>query len=394
MPAGLATVSQLMKEVYHPRIESQMQNETVALKRIANTSDGIVEKASGKYVDIPIRVRRNSGIGYRGERQNLPAAGNQGYAEVHVPLRYGYGRVEFSTQLMSLAEKEYQSFASAMDNEMEGLKDDIAKDSNRIVYGDGSGLMATFTDTDNSTEHTVDDALWLEQGFKVDIINKNTGVVIVGNIEIEDVEDNTVTFDTAFTAATTHGIYRQGSYLKEPTGLGRIVHNTLELHTLDPAKERKWAAIVNETADNSNRALSEGLMIKMTDDIRKKGGRVSLILTSLGVRRAYFNLLTQQRRYADTKEFAGGFKGLAFNNGDEIPIVEDPDGPANKMWFLAESKLKTYSNKDWHWADEDGSVLSRVANQDAFEAYMRKYWELGTSHRNHHGLLDNITEAA
>lgn len=394
MPAGLATVSQLMKEVYHPRIESQMQNETVALKRIANTSDGIVEKASGKYVDIPIRVRRNSGIGYRGERQNLPAAGNQGYAEVHVPLRYGYGRVEFSTQLMSLAEKEYQAFASAMDNEMEGLKDDIAKDSNRIVYGDGSGLMATFTDTANSTEHTVDDALWLEQGFKVDIINKNTGVVIVGNIEIEDVEDNTVTFDTAFTAATTHGIYRQGSYLKEPTGLGRIVHNTLELHTLDPAKERKWAAIVNETADNSNRALSEGLMIKMTDDIRKKGGRISLILTSLGVRRAYFNLLTQQRRYADTKEFAGGFKGLAFNNGDEIPIVEDPDGPANKMWFLAESKLKTYSNKDWHWADEDGSVLSRVANQDAFEAYMRKYWELGTSHRNHHGLLDNITEAA
>src|SRR4051812_4661071 len=134
MPATLTTVDALMKEIYGPRVENQLQDETVALKRIERTSDGVVETVGGKYVDFPIRVSRNNGIGSRNELEALPTAGQQGYAEVHVGLKYSYGRVRFSSQVMTLAEKNYQSFASTMDNEMEYLKDDLAKDSNRQVY--------------------------------------------------------------------------------------------------------------------------------------------------------------------------------------------------------------------------------------------------------------------
>lgn len=391
MPATMTTVDAILKEVYALRIEDNLQNETVALKRVERSSEGIIETVGGKYVNFPLRVGRNTGIGSRNELEELPAAGQQKYAEVTVPLKYQYGRVRMTGQVMQLAEKNYQAFASAMDNEMEYLKDDLAKDENRQVYGDTSGLMATLTDTATSTSHTVDNAQYLEIGMNTDILTKSNGAVTTAANVITDIVGNTVTWTTSFTGAATLGVYRQGNYGREKSGFGSILSTTTTLHGLAPGTQRKWAAVIVANG-GVNRALSEGLMIETVDRVRINGGKVSLILTSLGVRRAYFNLLTQQRRYTDTKEFAGGFTGLAFNHGTEVPVVEDPDAPPNKAKFIDESKIKVFRNKEWHWADEDGSVLKWVRDYDAWEALMRQYSEIGTTQRNAHAELQDITE--
>lgn len=393
MPATMTTVDAILKEIYALRIEDNMQNEVVAHKRIERSSEGVIETVGGKYVNFPLRVGRNTGIGMRGELEELPAAGEQKYAEVTVPLRYGYGRVRMTGQVMQLAEKNYQAFASAMDNEMEYLKDDLAKDENRQVYGDNTGLMASITDTAVSATHTVDNAQYLEIGMRTDILLKANGGAVTGGASniIVDIVGNSVTWTTAFTGAATQGVYRQGNYNKEKSGFGAILSSTSTLHGLSPATQRKWGAVIVSNG-GTNRALSEGLMIETVDKVRVNGGRTSLILTSLGVRRAYFNLLTQQRRYNDTKEFAGGYVGLAFNSGREIPVIEDPDAPPNRMKFIDESKIKIFRNKPWHWADEDGSVLKWVRDFDAWEALMRQYSEIGTTQRNAHAELLDITE--
>lgn len=397
--ATLTTVDAILKEIYGPRIEDQLQNELVALKRIERTSDGVVETVGGKYVDFPVRVTRNTGIGNRSENEALPAAGQQGYAEVHVGLKYAYGRGQITGQVMQLAEKNAQAFASAMDNEMDGLKRDLLKDSNRQVYGDGTGLMATVV-SDGANNVVVDNVQWLEIGMRIDIRHNTTGALLTasGGVNITNINTSTkvVTYDGAdVTATTSHGIYREGNFAsgtsRELTGLKKIVAATGILHTLDPASQPKWAAI-EKTNSGTNRALSEGLMIETADAVRVNGGKTSVILGGLGVRRAYFNLLTQQRRYTDTKEFAGGFTGLAFNYGTEIPMVEDVDAPPNLMYFLDEDKFKIYRNKEWHFVDEDGNILKWVTNYDAFEYLMRQYWELGTTQRNAHAVLKDLTE--
>lgn len=394
MAATLESVDAILKEIYGPRIVDQLQNETVAIKRIEKSSDGVIETVGGKYVDFPIKVGRNHGQGYRLENELLPAAKKQRYAEAHVGLKYGYGSVRLTGQVMTLAEKNHQAFASAMDREMDGIKNDLAKDTNRIAYGDGTGLMASITSaTLASATQTVDDARVLEVGMQVDILTRSTGATVVLNTEIiaVDSETNEVTFSDAFDGAATAGIYRQGSYDREPNGLGNIISDTAELHGLDPAVQPVWKAIIRDNG-GVNRAVSEGLMIETADKVRQNGGKTSLILGSLGVRRAYFNLLTQQRRYTDTKKFEGGFNGLAFNYGTEIPMVEDPDAPGNRMHFLDESEIKVYQSKDWHWAEDDGNILKWVTGYDAWEAIMRKYWEIGCQRRNTQALLVDITE--
>lgn len=132
-------------------------------------------------------------------------------------------------------------------------------------------------------------------------------------------------------------------------------------------------------------------MIKMCDTLRTKGGRPSVIFTDLGTRRAYFNLLTTQRRFTGTKTFDGGFQGLAFNYGDEIPVVEDVDAPAGKMWFIKEDTFKIYRRKPWYWEDKDGNTWKWVKDYDAFEAMMKQYWEFATDRRNVNGVMTGIT---
>ena len=89
----------------------------------------------GKYVTFPVRISRNAGISYRAENTQLAPAGRQGLAAATEQLKYGYGRVRLTGQLIALAESDRQAFTSAMDLEMDGLKDDLLKDENRIAYG-------------------------------------------------------------------------------------------------------------------------------------------------------------------------------------------------------------------------------------------------------------------
>lgn len=392
MPAAISTITDILKEVYEGRIQNQVQNEVTALKRVEQTGDGVSETTGGKYVDFPVRVRRNSGIGYRAENTALPVAGQQGFASVHVPLKYGYGRFRISNQAMELSDSNEKAFAKALDEEQDYLKDDLVKDSARIVYGDGTGLMCSINDTANSATHAVDNTQYLEVGAVVDVLVRSNGTTVLLNTTIVTISGLNVTFGGSFIGALTQGVYRQGNWGLEPSGFANIIDATSVLHTLDPAVEPRWAATL-DTNGGTPRALSEGLMISMCDSIRVKGGvKTEVIFTSLGVRRAYFNLLTQQRRYTDTKEFAGGFTGLAFNYGTEIPVVEDVDAPPSKMWFVRDSDLTVYRTHDWEYAKNDGDIMKWVTGFDTWEGFMRKYWEIATKRRNGNGLISNIIE--
>lgn len=398
MPATLTTVNSIMKEVYQGQIQSQLQEECVGWKRIEQTSEGVTQEVGGKYVTFPIKVRRNSGIGYRNELEALQAAGQQGYNSVRIGLSYGYGRVRLSGPTFELAQKNFQAFAAAMDLEMDGIKNDIQKDTNRIFYGDGTGVIAAVP-ASTTTVNTciVTNPQYLEIGMQVDIgtaaqLLAATPAAANRQITAINFSSNVVTFDgAAVSLSAVSIIVRQGNYLREPNGLASIITATGALFNIDPASEPKWAAIVDGNA-GTLRALSEGLMITDTDKARINGGKTSLLLTSLGVRRAYFSLLSQQRRYPSTTTFAGGLTGLAFNNGREIPVIEDIDCPPSTMWGIDESSFKIYQEADWSWLDRDNTTWKWVQGFDAYEAILHKYYQIGINRRNANFVMKDITE--
>lgn len=405
MPATLVTATNIAKEVYLPQLRDNINKEVIGMRRIEQSSNGVVSDVGGKYVRFPIRVTRNPGIGYRAEGGALPTAGNQGYASVQTSLKYGYGMLTLSGQSMKLLKTNQQAFASVMDDEMNGLKDDVAKDTARIFYQDGTGYIANLSAASQATANTsaVNDVQYLEVGQVIDIVstggtvrgsNRSITTITPGTPSAGGAVPGTFVYSGADIAsdAATDLVVRTGNFNLEPNGLGSIVKATGSLFNVDPAVNPAWASTVNSNA-GVTRALSEGLMINMVDSIRRAGGkRPTVIFASLGVRRAYFNLLVQQRRYTDTKEYAGGYQGLAFNSGGEVAVVDDPDAPTSKMWFVNEPSMTVYREDDWNWDDTDGSMWSRIPGFDQYEARLVKYWELGTNQRNANGLLSDITE--
>ena len=397
----MATVDSIHKEIYEDRIRDQLQSEIITLMRIEKTSEGITSDVGGKYVTFPIRVKRNHGIGARNENEALPPPRTQQYAPARIRLKYLYGTASLTGQTFELAEKNAQAFASALSQEMDGLRQTLKKDTNRQMYGTNSGIMATIpTGAGPQTTQTVASTQYLEVGMIVDVLNSTGATIKVEEAEILAINTSTgvVTFDKSFTTANNDIITRFRAFGKEKTGLSQIISNTGTLYDIDPTVQPVWASTVNSNS-GTPRALSEGLMIKMVDDIRTAGGDVTVIFTSLGVRRAYFNLLVQQRRYSNTQEFSGGFKGLAFttDNGD-IPLISDFDCQPNRQYFVNEKQIKLYEEGDWSFMNRDGSNWQRVITAegtfDAYQATMFKYCEVGTHQRNSHGLLSDLTEAS
>src|SRR6266571_3163110 len=104
----MTTVNSILKEIYEKKIQDQLQSETVAMKRVEHTSDGVTSDVGGKYVVFPIRTVRNAGVGARAEGEQLPSSGQQGYAAGRVSLKYLYGSVQLNGQVFELADKDFQ----------------------------------------------------------------------------------------------------------------------------------------------------------------------------------------------------------------------------------------------------------------------------------------------
>lgn len=401
----LTTVANILKEVYEDRLIDQINSSIKTLTRITKTSEGVTSDAGGKYVRFAVRTKRNHGIGARLENEALPVAQTQGYETAQVQLAYLYGSIELTGQTFELAESNPQSFVSTMTQEVNGIKEGLAKDNNRQVYGTSIGKLTTANAAGTTTTLVVDnsEAIYVEIGMVVDLYDNTnalkaggTGKVIT-NVQRDTpgVGSTTITFTTAATGATASGDYftRTNSRAKEITGLRDIVSNTGTLYAINSATVPLWASVV----DSAAAALSEGRMITMVDNIKTNGGDVTVIMTSLGVRRAYFNLLVQQRQIVNTQKFTGGFSGLAFTTDDgDIPLVSDTDCPWKTAFFLNEKMIKFYQMGDWSWLDRDGSMWQRVITSsgafDAYGAQMYKYCQIGTHRRNTHGIMQNITE--
>lgn len=399
----MTQVSAALKEVYEDRIEKQYNTEMVFGKRLEKTSDGISDMIGGKYLDFPIQLARNPGISYRLEGEALGNPGAAPYGEAHVPVFAGYGRVRFTGHVMKLASTKPQAFADMAKREMENIKDAALKDSSRIMYGDGTGRLATIASGTGPLATFVvsnGEGVWITPGMEIDILDFTTfaaaanGTGRVVSLVVPGVTNTTVTVTGAanLTVTTAQAVYRAGNATagtqREPTGMAKIADDSGILHTIDPTSFPIWKGVEQAMGGT----LTEAAMGQVCDKIRVNGGKVSAMFTSLGVNRAYFNILKAGRQFHNTTDFEGGYSALGFFNGAEIPLVADVDAPPGIIFFLTEKQMSIRQAEEWKFVDIDGGIFDRVSGFDMYDVLMRKFWELCTYARNQHGKLTGITE--
>jgi hypothetical protein len=395
----LTFASEALKLVYGD-LHLQLRDKTPALDFIQSSASNITR--NGKEVVFDTHIGRNQGIGARNVREKLPTAGAQKYKQAHLYLKNLYGSIEVDGQLFEQAAEDYQAFINVVDNEIKGLRRDLAVDMNRQIYGDGSGAIAVVkTAATASTTVVFDSAHYVDYDMVVDVLDASDSFAQLHN-EVTVTAINTatgaVTFSAPLTVAVGDIIVRASnttnSYNKELTGLAKIVSASGVLHEIDPAEVPVWASTeVTLGSTGTPGTLTELDLISLVQKVDKQGGDVDVFLASPGVYNAYWNLLQSFRQFTNTAALTGGQRSFTFEAlGKPIKFVSDYAAPKGTLYALSSKELVMNQKKDWSWMDRDGSMWSRVADTDAYEARYYLYAELGTYRRNAHAKLSNIAE--
>lgn len=434
---GVFQLSNLaLKHIYEPGVRDLI-NSKRALSRYLhrNTKD-----VSGEDIHILLNTGRNNGTGYIAEGALMADPGKQKYNLAKYRTKDNYGRSMLTGKAISSSRNRAGSFINLMDGEVRGLARDIQHADNRVMFGDGSGRLCRLSDLSAiaTGDYTVADpggipsqglgTQYLELGMRVCTVDEAAGHLAAtlrpgaasgnralkiigidysaGTIRV-GVEEGGAGEVGGFSGATTGGYLYTASAIStdltdqscgrgnEMNGLAGIIsylNPPLQpngLGEIPAASDPRWQSFILH-AGGIPRPWDPNLLNILQDGMDQLGdGTVGMYMTTHGIRRQHAAGLIANRRFMATVDFDSGYRALSHNN---IPILVDKDCTRGRVYALDLDVIEVAYENDYHWIEEDGSVLSRLENVDAFQMGMRRFANVICSARNRLGAIWDIQD--
>lgn len=385
---SLTTADKALKDIYLDVVTDQLTSANPFLARIKQTTQDVYGNNIKKLVPYGI----NGGIGAGTESGTLPIAGGNKYARFEATLKNLYGTIEITDKAIRASQNSAGAFVNLLNAEMEGLIKASQYNFGRMLFGDGSGTLASVSaNTGNCI--TVDSSAKLEEGMIVDIYSNDTITASARMITAIGKDSNglpTVTVDgtTLGTLTATHKIYLQNSKDLEITGLGAIFDNSApSIYGITKASNN-W---VKPFSYNVNGTITAAAIRKAIDDVEQFSNSISnFIVCSMGVRRALHMYMINNNIPVKTEMIDGGNKALMFEG---IPVIADKFCPAKTMYVLNTNEFTLHQLCDWRWLEgEDGKILKQKSGLPIFTATLVKYCELICNKPKGQAMLYGITE--
>lgn len=388
---SITSAENALKTVYLGPVAEQINTEiNPLLSKIKQSTQDVW----GKEVKRLVQYGINGGVGAGGETDALPTAGGNNYKVFTTGLKNLYGTIQISDKAIRASQNNVGSFVNLLNSEMEGLVKAASFNFGRMLFGDGTGVLATVKSVSGS-EVTVDSAKNLIAGMTIDF-RSSTGTILDGvtSRRIISVDRQNKTFQVSGTSLTAtlvpanSVITVQGSYGQELTGLKSIFSETGYLYGLNKSSNKWLVPYVKKEVG----AITEAEIQKAIDFVEENAGsKINFIVCSSGVKRAFQNHLATYRRNTDVMELKGGYKAISYNG---IPIVSDRFCPEGTMYLLNTDDFTLHQLCDWKWLEgEDGKVLKQVAGTPTYTATLVKYADLICTKPCGQAMLSGITEA-
>ena len=344
------------------------------LAKIGQTTADVWGKEVKKLAPYGI----NGGIGSGAENDNLPASAGNNYVQFTLALKNLFGKIELSDKAIRASQNSAGAFVSLLNAEMDGLLKASKFNFGRMLYGDGSGLIATTVSNTGSAYNqvTVDSVKGLVEGMTIDMYSaldaKDTtfsGSRIVAIDRANKIVTLSVTAQSAYGAG--YKIYVQGSKNNEITGLEAIFGTSTYLYGLTRADY----AFLNPYKNTVQGTVTISAIQNAIDAVEENAGsKIDFIVCSYDVRKQYVDFLAQNRTNVDYLVLDGGYKALSYSG---IPVVADRFVKEGDMYLLNTQDFKLHQLCDWRWLEgEGGTVLHQVAGKACYSATLVKYADL------------------
>lgn len=359
-----------LKSVYLGVVANQLNiSANPLLTKIKRSNKDVWGKEIRKLAPYGI----NGGIGAGSETGSLPTAAGNNYAQFVAELKNLYGKIELSDKAIRSSANNIGAFVNLLADEMEGLVKASSFNLGRMLYGDGSGLLATISSYSEGVA-TCDKVKNLIEGMVIDIYNGES--LVQGGIRITYVDRVNKKFHFVTTSAsasitTGNKVYVQGSKGYEITGLGKIFSDSETLYGLSRANYKWLAPYTSSTQTEISDILIQSAIDYLDENVDSK---INFIACSSAVRRAYQEYLGAYRRNIDVMDLEGGFKAISHNG---IPVVTDRFVDDDTLYLLNTDDFTLHELCDWNWLEgEDGKIIKQNPGFPTYSATLVKYAEL------------------
>ena len=382
----LSSAENALKTVYLGVVANQLNiNANPLLGKIKQSTKDVWGKEVRKMAPYGI----NGGIGAGAETDALPKAAGNNYVQFVTELKNLYGKIELSDKAIRASQNNAGAFVNLLNDEMEGLIKASSFNFGRMLYGDGTGLLATVTEVDESTKAiTCDSVKNLIEGMVIDVYTGEAKAEAKSGVRIKYVDRVNKKFfvETDVTMAVGDKIYVQNSKDFEITGLGKIFSNSEKLYGLTRSEFPWLAPYVKSDATE----ISDSLIQSAIDFLEEvSGSSINYIACSSAVRRAYQEYLGAYRRNIDVQELAGGYKAISYNG---IPLVADRFVADDTMYLLNTDDFTLHQLCDWKWLEgEDGRVIRQNMGFPTYSATLVKYADLVCDKPNGQAKISGIS---
>lgn len=394
-----STIDDILKEDYVLKnIVDTVNMKTYLLSRM--TSE---KTTAGRRFMFPVRFGVGEGQGNRLENTDLPDQGFGTYDSAYGNVVFQYGSMYITGPAIEATEGGKASFASALKQAIKDVRDGFTLESHRQSWGTKDGQIGLVgTGASSATQNVTSPyglsytTASLENSQKVRPYRKNMKIWFRTSDLVRTVTavngDGTITVDTTLSTTTGEDIIRGDStslnnYQKEMNGIAEGVQASGTYYGIARAGEPAWQS---NLIDMAGASLDEDMLQYAFDTAEIQGDGMSspdLLISEHRARRLYVALLQVQKRFVNTLDLKGGFKGLDFNG---VPWVVDKMCPPQRVYYLNTSDWVWMVMKDIGWIQRDGTILKWVSSRDAYRAVLAAYRNMVCKQPANQTVLYNV----
>ena len=385
----LINVSDILRESYLPVFKNAVNTEASPFLQKIKKKKLMADKAvSGSRIGI------DGGFGMSAERYKTPEANAPIYSAFTATSKDAYVEMHISQKSLLLARSAPQSMVDSLIDQIDASKEAAIWNTGRMLFGDGSGVLAKVTSGETRTNKiVVDDLTNLIVGLSVDIFVDGSEVAGDTALQISSIDytTKTVTFRKNLTTTYTGGfITTQNSYKREITGLKSIFDGTVD--TIYGLKKSEHPILVPYSVDAQGNIDDMKIASAVTTAYRRSQSKIDMILCGEDAFRAYEEYMhTSQHVVVEKQKYVGGAVGYKVVSGrQETEIVLESFVPSDKMWGVDTTAFELHET-GWDFATHKSSVFNLMPGTAVYRALLANYMELICRHPG--GCIE-ITNAA
>lgn len=377
-----------------------------------NVMDGTIKKRfdyTGKQMNIETELSFSGGVGAK----LLPVANTSVVEQAVITAKKIYARTVVDRESLKAASSTEGAFQKFMAYPVKKTVESYARNSSRILFGDGSGILCRGAGATNVTGAGTTGSPYLvtlrasdwnsanleEQDYVQVVSGMNAGDNLGGSAEGGDAITNLLLVQAVLPATlqvqlvgtspvlaalvagpapfpTTSGLCMQRSYLAEPQGLRGVTMATSgSLYNI--AVKRRWQSTQVD-------AGGQGVVVDALNDVilqveRAVGVPPKMLMMNYNQMRKILAQLEDQKVYnLPNKNLKGAasFKGVEImTSRGAIGMFVDRFCDEDKIYFLNDEHITRYHRPDFGWFDDDGTVFLRTVDEDSYEARYGGYFE-------------------